>query len=181
MRKTMALAGVAGVALTGAASGQTMDIIDLSGVGVDGGAPTVIEFFQERGGPLVDIGFDLGVLHNGASWGSETRIVIEHESGFMLTADGSDDNFADTGPDDVIFGWGDDSGQFFFTDQIDLRGQLDDTQGLWTITFFDEFDDGPNPDHQYLDGSRIIIKKIPAPASAALLGLGGLVAARRRR
>lgn len=56
-----------------------------------------------------------------------------------------------------------------------------DGAGIVRIEFWEDFDDGGvDPDGVYNQGT-LTLKFIPAPASAALLGLGGLVATRRRR
>jgi hypothetical protein len=54
--------------------------------------------------------------------------------------------------------------------------------GVLRIEFNETFDDaGDEIDANYLANSFITIRAIPAPGALALLGLGGLVAARRRR
>lgn len=55
-----------------------------------------------------------------------------------------------------------------------------DGAGDVTIEFWEDFNDFGGPDGFY-DRGTITLKFVPAPASAALLGLGGLVATRRRR
>ena len=176
------LIAVAGLAA--AASGQT--VIDLSGINVDATAPVVFIVSQTDSGPLSSLDFDITVDVGGAggnaSWASEVNIGLRHiPSGFTFTADGDDVNFADLGPDDLLFGWGNSGGIFTFQGSIDMTGLgPNDTFGDWEITLSDEFDDF-GIDHTYLSGSTITINKVPAPAGLAILGLGGLVAARRRR
>ncbi|CAN0594277.1 unnamed protein product, partial [Laminaria digitata] len=57
--------------------------------------------------------------------------------------------------------------------------------GILDINFFESFDDVAGEiDATYLAGSTITIVGqgiVPAPASLALIGLGGLAAGRRRR
>ena len=97
-----------------------------------------------------------------------------------LTADGSDDDLTDDGPNDLLFGWGNSGGIFSFQGSVDLSGALADASGDWEVTLIDQFDDF-GPDHVYLSGSTVTITQVPAPAGLAILGLGGLAAARRKR
>jgi len=55
--------------------------------------------------------------------------------------------------------------------------------GLLVIELFDVFDDNPAAADAFVDGSITIglLNDVPAPGAAALFGLGGLAAARRRR
>lgn len=176
------LIAVAGLAA--AASGQT--VIDLSGIDVDATAPTVFTVTQTDSGPLSSLDFDITVDAGGvggnASWASEVFIGLRHvPSGFTFTADGNDIDLTDDGPNDLLFGWGNSGGIFTFQGSVDMTGLgPNDTAGDWEVTLIDQFDDF-GVDHSYLAGSTITINKVPAPAGLAILGLGGLVAARRRR
>jgi hypothetical protein len=180
MKTTLiALAGLAT-----AASAQT--VIDLSGMNVDGAAPTVFTVDQTDHGAMTTLDFDITVDAGGAggnlSWGSEVFIGLRHvPSGYTFTADGNDIDLSDDGPNDLIFGWGNSGGVFSFQGSVDMSGQgPNDTFGTWEITLIDQFDDF-GIDHSYLQGSTITINKVPAPAGLAILGLGGLAATRRRR
>ena len=139
---------------------------------------------QTDHGALSSINFDLtvDVGATNASWGSEVHIDLTHNaSGFHFSADGSELNFADLGPDDLSFGWGNSGGIFTFSGGVDLSDAgPSDTFGTWTVTLSDEFD-ASGIDHTYLQGSTITINKVPAPGALALLGLGGVAAMRRRR
>ncbi|HHN78767.1 MAG TPA: PEP-CTERM sorting domain-containing protein [Phycisphaerales bacterium] len=178
--KTASIIAIAGLAT--AAGAQT--VIDLSGISVDGAAPTTFTVFQNDHGAMTTLDFDLTVEvgATNASWGSEVHIAMTHlPSGFTFTADGSDTNFADLGADDLIFGWGNSGGVFSFQGSIDMSGMgPSDTFGEWEITLSDEFDDF-GIDHTYLQGSTITINKVPAPGALAVIGLGGLALSRRRR
>jgi hypothetical protein len=174
-----AILTVAGLAA--AASAQSF-VADLSGVGVDGAAPTIIAANNSNSGALTTIDFDISVTTASPSWGSEVNIQLVHlPSGFTFTADGDDADFSDDGPADFLFGWGNSVGTFSFSGSVDLTGQLADVNGAWEIRLSDDFDDFANPDHSYDAGSTVTINNVPAPAGLAILGLGGLAAARRRR
>lgn len=177
--KIAAIIAVAGFA--GAVSAQT--VIDLSGMNVDGAAPTTFTVNQTDHGPLDSLDFNLTAEAVAPSWGSEINVTLTHvPSGWSFNADGDDADFDDDGPADFLFGWGNSSGVFSFQGSVNMAGQGPaDTFGEWRISLSDDFDDGVNPDHFYHSGSTITINKIPAPGALALLGLGGVAAMRRRR
>ncbi len=163
-------------AIAGLASGQT--VINFNNAGVDGAAPNSFTITQSDHGALTGISWDLNYDSFGISWGSEINITLTHlASGFTFSFDGSDANFADLGPNDVLFGWGDTGGVFNSAGAVAASGP-NDTFGDWRVTLSDEFDDGGQDG--VLNGT-ITINKIPAPSALALLGMGGLVAGRRRR
>lgn len=116
--------------------------------------------FQDDHGPLSAISWDLTATTAGASWGSEIVIRALHlPSGVEIELDGSDANFADLGPSDVIFGWGNFGGAFASVGGGPISG-IDDTYGMWRITVLDEFDDAPDPD-AVLNGTITIHKQNP--------------------
>lgn len=177
-----AIIAVAGLAAAAAAQST---VIDLSGIVVDATSPTVLSLTNANAGALSSIDFDVtvdaGINGGNLSWASEVFIGLTHvPSGFTFTADGNDIDLTDDGPNDLIFGWDNAGGIFSFAGSVDLTGALADASGDWTVTLIDQFDDF-GPDHQYLQGSTITINQVPAPAGLAILGLGGLVATRRRR
>lgn len=176
-----AIIAVAGLA---AAATAQSTVIDLSGIIVDAAAPTSFNVNVGQSGALSSIDFDItvdaGVNGQNLSWGSEVFIGLSGPGGFSFTADGNDIDLTDDGPNDLIFGWDNAGGIFSFSGSVDLTGALADAGGNWTVTLIDQFDDF-GPDHQYLSGSTITINQVPAPAGLAILGLGGLAAARRRR
>jgi uncharacterized protein (TIGR03382 family) len=66
--------------------------------------------------------------------------------------------------------------------QSEMSFSIDTTDGLVLLTLWEAFDDSAiSPDSIFGAGSTITVSFIPAPGAAALLGLGGLVATRRRR
>ncbi len=119
--------------------------------------------------PLTDITWRGTISTRGASWRSEAVIYFgapNPAQSFYLTmgiADASSGTSTYTGSADIVA----------------ALGFAIDGAGTWTLEFFESFDDVPDA----IDGdwSAIDIALIPAPSSAALLGLGALVAGRRRR
>ena len=168
--KNLAIASVAGLALAASANAQ---VIDISGMTYTG-ASSVIGSASASG--VTAIQFDLSVTTFSPSWGSEVNLDISGPGGFLFTADGSDfDTLGDDGPDDLTFGWGDSTGTFSFSG---TASGLSGGSGTYTVSAFDSFDDSGD-DGVFNSGSTITL--IPAPGAAALLGMGGLAATRRRR
>lgn len=158
--------------------------IDLSGAASNDPLGAAInERFDQNifaGAHIVGIGFDVSLSTVGASWLSEAVIAFENTSlsgGVFLTpAIGND------APG---------SGSFSSGGIIDLATVLPstpldfflDADGILLIELFDSFDDNPgSADAIYGAGSSIQVQYVvPAPGALAVLGLGGLVAGRRRR
>lgn len=163
-------------ALTAGAGAQT--VIEFNDVEIFFGQPYTATIVQEDPGPLLGFTWDLTYVANGISWGSELNIVLTHESGFTFVFDGSDANFADLGPADHVFGWGNFSGMFTSSDSLAVLGGPTETLGDWTITVFDEFED---IEPQGTLSGTITINKVPAPGGLAALGLAGALGLRRRR
>lgn len=111
------------------------------------------------GDPIIQIGFELGENNAG------TNFVDPSLYGGLTTTDGTFDLLGSGGS--VLF-----SGTFFTTDQ---------GTGFSGLTFVNA--GGADLSTFGIAGARATITYdvVPTPASAALLGLGGLVAARRRR
>ncbi len=178
MKTTMSVVALAATA--GLATAQT-DIV-FNNLSVDAANPITFTILQTDAGPLEGFSWDLeynaGVNGANASWGAELNIVLTHlSSGFSINFDGGEPNLGDTIPSDVLFGWGESSGIFTSNDSIAWSGPAD-TQGVWEVFIFEDFDDFG------VDGilnGTLTINKVPAPASLALLGMGGLAALRRRR
>lgn len=121
------------------------------------------------------ISWDITVSTYGVSWLSEATIALENSNqsdGLFLTP-GFSDSFPGTGTyssGGVIDLWSE--GHAFFLN----------SDGLLNLEFFESFDDvADSPDAIFLPGSNIKIYYLPTPGSFAIIGLGGLVTARRRR
>lgn len=125
---------------------------------------------------LNGIGWDVTVSTVGASWLSEATMYFDNQTqdsgaGVFLTVGAGNDfagtaNFtsggivklADAGLPDLIL-----------------------ADGVLRIEFWESFDDVSDDIDAFLDGTLTLQSSVPAPSGVALLGLGGLVAARRRR
>jgi len=164
-------------AIAGLATGQTT--ISFDNVEVDAANPITFTIFQDDHGPLEGFSWDLNYQTITPSWGGELNIILTHVgSGYSINFDGTDGNLGDTVASDVLFGWGETSGFFTSAGSVAVSNGPTDTFGEWQVTIFEDFDDGGIDG--ILNGS-ITINKVPAPSALALLGMGGLMAGRRRR
>jgi hypothetical protein len=127
--------------------------------------------FILSGGHITGIGWDVNVATVGASWLSEA--VMRFNNDLYLTVGIGDDfagssSYSSGGVFDLVG-----TGLDFF-----LAGD-----GLLNIEFFEGFDDVAGAiDATFGQGSSLQIQyEVPAPSALAMLGLGGLVAGRRRR
>lgn len=162
----LAIATAAGLAMAATANAQSLD---LSGVGVEGTTPVMVGSISSMTA-VTAIEFDnLVSVDTSPSWGSEVQIQIDGPNGFSFSAGGGDVAA------DLTFGWGNSSGTWTFTGSAAVSGDA----GTYNVSVFQSFDDfSPDPDSVFQSGT---ITLIPTPGSAAILGLGGLAAVRRRR
>lgn len=161
---------IAILATAGIASADT-HTFDISGLEVDGGFGdnffTMVHDFGFAG-TVTNVAWDVNFETVGASWESEAQIAIDTD----------DDASFDADIDPGLFGAADAPGAFAYNGSISANTVS--SNGLVYLTLYDTFDDA-GIDHVYGAGSFVTVTYIPAPGAAALLGLGGLVAARRRR
>lgn len=124
---------------------------------------------------MTSVGWDVTLEALGTSWLSELRV-----------------GFADSANNFGVFlrpGAGTNNpgtGSFSSGGQVDLTDvgvpNLFLADGVLRLDFHESFDDAANVlDGVWLSGSLFVGVDVPAPGAAALLGLGGLTAARRRR
>jgi hypothetical protein len=123
------------------------------------------------------IGWDVTIETIGLSWRSEAVITFEDaDNPGALDAINLTPGLGDDSPGTTNYSSG---GLLNLADNG--LGNIALTQGVLLNELFESYDDGPGADANYLQGSTITVSIVPAPASAALLGLGGLAATRRRR
>ena len=125
---------------------------------------------------LNGIGWDVTVSTVGASWLSEATMYFDNQTqdsgaGIFLTV-GAGSDFAGT----ANFT----SGGIVKLSDAGLP-DLILADGVLRIEFWESFDDVSDDIDAFLDGTLTLQSSVPAPSGVALLGLGGLVAARRRR
>lgn len=168
---------IAGIAVSSAASAQTTVDVDLAGVNFNGPAGAagneVINVNLAANAEVIGVGWDLSLEAFDPSWQSEATIQLEdsaQSTGVFLTPGVGFDEpganaFSSGGVLDLV--------------GLDLNFFVG-ADGNLRIEFSDSFDDGFAPQATISQGT-LTIQYIPAPASAALLGLGGLAAVRRRR
>jgi hypothetical protein len=125
---------------------------------------------------ITGIGWDVELVTLiSPSWLSEIAVAFENSSGFQLSlAPGAGDNFGGT---DTYS-----SGGVIDLIGLGLNFNLG-ADGILGLDFFESFDDfGDQAEGLWKQGAITIqYEVIPAPGAFAVLGLGGLVAARRRR
>jgi len=163
------------------AGGATVTItVDISGINSwDAAGASVNETLSiALGGDymVIGVGWDVTVATVGASWLSEAQMgFLDSGIGLQLTF-GAGDNTPGTGTytSGGILDLGSIDPTFPFN--VGADGNLD-------LEFREGFDDAAGAiDSSYLAGSSVTIQYVvPAPGALAMLGLGGLVAGRRRR
>lgn len=127
------------------------------------------------GAEVTGIGWDVNLTTIGSSWASEA--VIDFEGQIFLTV-AAGDNFGVSNQNYNSGGILDLSADAGLPN-ITLGGD-----GVLNLEFFEGFvDNGGTGDASFGAGSTLTlqVRGIPAPGSLAVLGLGGLVATRRRR
>ncbi len=170
MKKTLALAALAAVA--GLATADTL-VVDVSGYeswDFQGDADnTILNVLVGSGANITNIAWDVNLTTVGISWADENTMGFFGNS--VAVNPGAGDAFTVTN-----MNYSGSTGA-----NITLGGN-----GLLDIEFYEVgFDDNFNSvDSFYEDGSFITLTGtgfVPTPGSLAVLGLGGLMAGRRRR
>lgn len=123
---------------------------------------------------VVGIGWDVNQATVGASWLSEMQMSFggNTTAEIFLTPSGTGAPGSESNSSGGIFDLVGSALDFFV-----------DADGILAMEFFEGFDDVDGAvDGNWLQGSVITIEYVvPAPGALAMLGLGGLVAGRRRR
>lgn len=164
-----------GSAPAGATATITIDISGIETFDEFGSlSNTAFDTFIMSGAHIVGLGWDVQQSTIGASWLSDMTISFGSTSAaaVWLTPSGTGASGTESNSSAGI---------------LDLVGQtLDfflDADGMLSMEFFESFvDDAGFAEGAFLNGSSVQIQYIiPAPGALAMLGLGGLVAGRRRR
>ncbi|MFI4896898.1 MAG: hypothetical protein ACIARR_03650 [Phycisphaerales bacterium JB059] len=174
MNASRALALCAIAPLTPATRADVVFELDTVGVGQ---APVVMD---ASGDPLFGLGFavewDLTYDALAPSLGSELHLLLEHvPSGFMFSLDGLDTNPGDTGPDDVLLGWGNESGIFTSQGVVDFGLFVPGPQD-WRLTITDELD---TPGVDGVLFGHVTVRVTPAPHAITPLALAFFFTRRR--
>lgn len=156
------------------------DVLDLTGLqswDLDGDPSNETMIYTPAGTPpfnvILAIDYDITIETAGASWLSEVNIRFGN----------SDGTFHGVWPDTFAPGLGDDyAGTQRYTGSFQTDIHLN-SDGEFHISLFESFDDTADAvDAVLLDGSTMSLGYfIPAPSSAMLMGLAGMLVTRRRR
>lgn len=121
---------------------------------------------------IVGIGYDVEVTAYSPSWQSEVTVAFENSdySGGVYLTPGISVNESGTGSYS--------SGGIVDLIGLELDFFLND-DGLLLLQVFESWNDGLAPDGMI--SGTLTIQYVPTPGALAVLGLGGLVAGRRRR
>lgn len=171
MKKTIAIAAIA--ALAGTAMAQDTLVLDISGSASWDfqGDPDneILNVLVGSGANITNISWDVNLTTVGLSWADETNlglfgnsVVLNPGAGVATTVVNA--NFTGSQATNITLG----------------------ADGLLDIEFYEiGFDDNPNAIDSFFEGGSTVTLSgsgfIPTPGSLAVLGLGGLVAGRRRR
>ncbi len=125
---------------------------------------------------LNGIGWDVTIASAGASWQSEARIYFDND-----TQDSGEGIFLAPGIGVDSPGTGSySSGGILKLVDAGLPDLILDN-GILRLEWFESFDDIADTVDARMFGTLTLQSSVPAPSGVALLGLGGLVAMRRRR
>lgn len=166
MKKTIALAAVAALAGSAAAADLTIDVSGINSWGFQGDAQNEsLSVALGAGAVITGIAWDVNLTTLGISWADENTMGFE--GGALEVMPGAGDAFTVVNQNY--------SGS--------TGGVALSADGILDIEFYEVgFDDNAGAvDSFYETGSTITISYVPAPSALAVLGLGGLVAGRRRR
>jgi uncharacterized protein (TIGR03382 family) len=166
-------------AVVSAPRGATVNI-DLAGItswdSAGSGLNELLSVHIGANATVTGLGWDNVVIEAlGASWISEARVNFLNSGIGLNLAPGSADAFPGTG------------GPYSSGGILDLAS-IDPTfpfqvggDGMLNLEFFESFDDiAGAADANWISGT-LTVQYVPTPGALAVLGLGGLVATRRRR
>ena len=165
-------------AVDNAGSATSSMTLDVSGMQFNDGQGSalnqIMSVFTGTGSVITGIAWDVTLTSIGASWASEAVMGFEGQINLTVAADSAPVtamNYSSGGVVDLT-----DAG---------VSNIVMSADGILDIEFFEGFvDNGGTGDNFFEAGSSITIvgnNIVPTPGSLAVLGLGGLVAGRRRR
>ena len=167
MKKTIALAALAAVAGSAMATDLVVDVSGMESWGFQGDAAnSILNVFVGSSATITNIAWDVNLTTLGISWAEENHMGFFGNSEAVQVAPGDattvvNMNYAGSQSSAIVLG---------------ADGMLD------IETYEVDWDDNAAAiDSLYESGSTITISYVPAPSALAVLGLGGLVAGRRRR
>ncbi len=170
MKKTITLAAIAATAgLAHAGTSLTIDVSGMASWEFQGDAlNTILDIFIGASASVTNISWDVNLTTFGISWGQENTM------GF----NGTEEVFVAPGVDTVV------TNVNFTGSQASSLVMAAD--GMLSIEFYETEwnDNSADVDSVFEAGSSITLTGtglVPTPGSLAVLGLGGLAAARRRR
>jgi hypothetical protein len=165
--------GVTALAAIALPTASNAVFVDLSGIAVDGGTPSVIiveedEFLTDP----FEIFYSFNLYHFGTSWGSETDISLYN---FWLNNPGGTVEIS--GEEDC--GFGNSGGAFTCAGVASVVSPLIWPGNQWMITLSDSFNDSVNPDYVFGEGSYLAwgddsptSTNVPEPSTLLLMGAG---------
>ncbi len=173
------IVAAAGLAMAGAANAQ---VFNFGSTGQLAGfnATATQNFNVPAGGPITGFSLTANMLEaGGGSWQSDMELQVTAPNGSMFTVGptfGSPTTaWAANGtgtppPDSNVAG----------PLNMSFNFAVANSSGNWTVRFRNAYSGAAAP-ADYIHWENVQVSLIPTPATAALLGLGGLVALRRRR
>lgn len=174
MKTASVLAAAAGLGLASAALAQPVDLNVGAINGLVPGQPQVFNFNVPQSFDVTGFSFmgDLVQIGPAGAWGSDMRMVIMAPGGASVSIGGFD-TLSDLDWD--FSGSGSASPGSYASGPH--AWALGNSTGAWSLTFTNDWASGNGS----MDWSNVKVTLVPAPGVAALMGLGGLVALRRRR
>lgn len=174
MKIALALAAAAGLASS--AMGQI--VLPVGSLSLVPGAPVVLNFNVPQSMDVTAFSFagdNTFLSPTAGSWGSDTRMTIQAPGG-QITTIGGYDNVATSTYEWDFQGSGSSTPGFRASGPHDFIPSRN-SSGQWTLTFENDF----NFAGSQIDWANVNVTLVPAPGAAALMGVGALLAFRRRR
>ena len=144
-----------------------------------GGDPIVVKFNVTGPGDVVGFSFggDASGLTGNGTWASDTRLSVRIDGTEQFNIGGlvgrdNDWDFQGSGSTN--------DGPYASGPHLFAKDNPIDAGAMWTFAFFHNWNSASAAPISW-ENVTITLHRVPAPGAMALLGLGGLVAGRRRR